>query len=415
MTSVFQRTGWIGTERLLRAGSLICVQLLLARYFTLDDYGRFTVLSAYIAIACVVGSLGLDGGLVQSALRSAGGGVYGRLLLSRFGAGALCAAIGAILLSQLQIEQDRVCLLLAAGVAICSMQDFLEAPYLLGPGLRRLLSLRAAIVFLGMVAKVAAAIFIGTLESVLAAWLIESIALVFLHLHLLPADARNGSINQASRFGNGLVSAAVPLWLSGIAICAYLRADQLIIAKLLPSAELAAYGAAQRLFEASFLVQQSLIAALLAPYMTARDRGPAEAAHFLRRITCVIVAFSAVAALLTYLGAELLIDTLFGPRFSAAVPLFQNLCLALPVIAWGVLRSIWIYSNQLGWAALIQNLIAGLLGVNLNLALIPIGGTDYASRIYVLCVLCAFVISGFFIPSMRRLHWQLSYPNQLHR
>jgi O-antigen/teichoic acid export membrane protein len=171
-----------------------------------------------------------------------------------------------------------------------------------------------------------------------------------------------------------LVTVAIPIGLSGLAVIAYARIDQVLVYTIAGSKEAGLYGAVYNIIDQSHFVPVSILTTL-APVLAAAwpsdplrlRRAALQVAELLSVVSFGGLAFAIVAA-------EPVVRLIFGPDFSAAAPALPVLGGAFVLICYGYLNGNLLLVMGLQGRLLRISLVA--LAVNLigNLILIPLVG-----------------------------------------
>ena len=168
-----------------------------------------------------------------------------------------------------------------------------------------------------------------------------------------------------------LLMEAAPLWVSSLAIWAYLRLDQFLVNAMLGPSALGQYAAAVRLAEGWYFIPVSMVTAAFPALLAlkTRDRSSFESGYvsLLRTLVGIGVLFGLVATW----SAPSLVGLIYGPAYVAAVPAFQVLAWVGTFAAWGAAREYWLVAEGATKYSPLTTILGALVNLGLNLWLIP--------------------------------------------
>ena len=171
-----------------------------------------------------------------------------------------------------------------------------------------------------------------------------------------------------------LVRHALPLMLNSLLATAFIQIDILILQAMQGTAVVGHYNAAYKFLNAMNVLPAAVVLAAF-PLMARAAGNPAELARWFTRAWRVLVTAAAGLVVLFFIFAEPWIDTLLGPEF------LPETAIALAILIWflplsylnGTLQYVVIASDR--QAKLTPAfLVATLVNLGMNLALVPIWG-----------------------------------------
>jgi len=194
----------------------------------------------------------------------------------------------------------------------------------------------------------------------------------------------------APRVGE-LLREAAPLGLALVFSVAYLRVGWLLLFALAGEEAVAQLGVAQRLLEVAQLVPAAILAAVFPAYARTFRTDPAAARRLARGSAAALGVLALVGTGVLLGTAHGLVPALFGPAYTAAIPVLRVLALALPAMFLSYLLTHVLIARGA------QGLVAAFGGVVLvvhavvSLSLIPTWGAVgvAASMVLVEAVLLA--------------------------
>ena len=192
-----------------------------------------------------------------------------------------------------------------------------------------------------------------------------------------------------------LLKESFPLLLSGIAIVIYNEVDKLMIRNMLTDADVGHYAVAGKIVVLILFIPQ-IIAQTITPVLV-REREGGNYKKIRQMFMDYMVWGAMVGSLAICLASSLIIKTLYGDAYLAAIPV-------LSVLAWkGLLSSLWqssghiIIVENLQKYAVLRNLTGALINVILNLFFIPRYGILGAAWATLISLSFAGIFSHIFI------------------
>ncbi len=210
-----------------------------------------------------------------------------------------------------------------------------------------------------------------------------------------------------------IVSVGLPMGISGVLIISYARIDQIIVFQIAGSGASGLYSAVYTLLDQSHFVPISVLTTL-APVMAAS--WPGDRARLLRtaRLTAELMAVTSLGALaFAVVAASPVVELIFGKEFASAAPALPVLGAAFVFICFGYLNGNLLVvlglQRRLLWISLVA-LIVNLCG---NLALVPLIGFMGAAWMTLVTEVVVFTASLSLI--LRTLELPLPRPGRIGR
>jgi O-antigen/teichoic acid export membrane protein len=191
-----------------------------------------------------------------------------------------------------------------------------------------------------------------------------------LRFHFLGTVSIAGILDRA--LARVALRGALPIWFAGIFSLLYFKVDTLFVRSMAGDAELGAYGAAYKFFEAALTLPSVLLAVTFPKLARAHGDRPVQR-RLERYLTAILVGFGCVAGLVCFFGADLLVRVAFGPGFGRAAASLRVLALGIPILYLNFGLTHFLIARDLAtkftWFALMML----VLNVALDLTLIPRG------------------------------------------
>jgi O-antigen/teichoic acid export membrane protein len=219
----------------------------------------------------------------------------------------------------------------------------------------------AALAYARSVTGLALGLLLGTLVSLgHAAW-------TFRHRYGLRAIA--GTVFDRT-LARAAIGQGIPLWLSTLVSLLYFKADVIMMRAIRGDAELGAYSAAYKIFEALLLFPAVGMAAAFPPLARA-GVDPARRRRLEALVLAVLLGVGLVAAAVIFAFTRPLVVAVYGDGYLAAVPSLRVLSIALPILFFNSALRQFLIARDLERHFLVVSLVMLLVNVALNTVLIP--------------------------------------------
>lgn len=394
-----KNSGWLLFDRLMRLLLGVLVGAWVARYLGPEGYGKLAYVFAFLAFFQVLVSLGLDSIVVRDISRdpSRADLLLGTTLVLRVVAGLAIWTIGSAT-AWLVADQESAKLfaLCAAGLAFQS-SDTVDLWFQSRSRSKRTVVSKLSAYIVSSVAKVLCILGEAPLDFFAFIVALEAI-LVSVILFL---SYRGDSLLRPWRFDRSLVLPMLkeswPILLSGLAIIAYLKADQLMVEHFMGIEALGIYYSAVTLTSLCYFVPV-LLNVSAAPFihrLAANDVDRFE--NLMRQYFLAILVMGGLIVVMLYFLAEPLVMLLYGADYVAAVEVVRIHALAVIFIFMGSAQNNWLVARKQANQMLYRSLLTITLGVLLNLWLIPAYGLVGAALCFVVASALGLFFSNFFI------------------
>jgi O-antigen/teichoic acid export membrane protein len=296
--------------------------------------------------------------------------------------------LGAFALAQAPGDSRRVCILLGVAALAGSFVDYIGA-ILRGyedfrreaaaNGLRGVLTVAGALGalhVLGSLIGFAAGLAAGATASAgLGFWLVRH------HARLRPGDGREGSAldGTAPRVAIG---EAIPMWLAGVLSTLYFRCDVVLVRYFRGDAEVGAYGAAYRVFEASTLLPSIIMAVAFPRLARAHLTGSPHRGRWSGlegRLVVLMASLGTIMGIVIYAGSDRFTGWVFGDGFARSAISLRVLALDVPVLFVNFALAPFLIARGREREYLVFAALLLVLNVGVNLMTVPrMGGPGAA-------------------------------------
>lgn len=192
---------------------------------------------------------------------------------------------------------------------------------------------------------------------------------------VLVARQEWAAVEGARRDARSLLAQVAPLAATAVITLLYLRVDVLLLARFRGDEEAGLFAASFRLVEALFLFSGGIVAGSF-PLIAARVSGARTELARLSRFVCGLLLSIAVPAAAGFVMlAEPIVELLYGSSFARSAPSLRLLALALVAIYVNALTTHLLVATRRGRALVTVMLVRLVVGLGIDLLLIPSMGS----------------------------------------
>ncbi len=409
---IVREASWLAGAKIIQGVASILATFVIARYL---GPGRFGELSLGIATASLVATatalglehiatreLALDGtaplrtGLAFATLR--------RLRLLGAIAGVLLLLVASLTENARQYGISGLLFALCL-LPLAQVGDLSEWRLIATGRSRKVAMVTASVAPLAALGRLALAFSASPLVAF--GWILVAeftVRSTLLKLATRSLDAASPSKGVASATAAiGLLRESMPLLLSGLAVFVYMRIDQFMIAGMLGIRQVGLYSAIVMLAEMPLVLPVLLLKAAL-PALTKKSADNSVIMEqALVRLMRSVFLLHAVVAIVLALFAEIIVVTLYGENYRAAVLAFRIQVLGAPFVALGVLSSAWLVLHRCTGHAFRRTIIGAIANIALNFVLIPRCGIAGAAAATLVAQLIATYLADLCYAETREL------------
>ncbi len=373
--AILGNTGWLFADRVVRMGIGLLVGVWVARYLGPERFGTLNYAAAIVGTLAFLASLDLDSVLVRelSIDPAKRGKLLGTAFRLRLAAGALCA-LGALSAAWALRPGDAA----FAAMTLCFSAALLTpAPDIVEAWFRARLEAQWVVAARGAVYLLVAGLRVGLVLAgastlAFAAAAAAEAILASLALWAVFRWAGWGWQDWAwdSGLAKALLRAAAPLMLSSLAIVAYMKIDQFMLASMAGDAEVGLYSAAVRLSELWYFLPLAL-AGSAGPALSVVRADPAVFEdRWIKLFKAMLLIALPVAALMSVLAGPLC-DLVYGSAFAGTGPILALHVWAGVFVFVGVAQGAAEIARSRTRQMMLRTWCGALLNVALNLLWIP--------------------------------------------
>lgn len=384
-----QQFGWLVMAKIVQGIASLAATLAVARALGPIEFGSLSLAIAIASFVALAAALGLEQIATRDLVSTEDTPRTLRLLRCLRGSGALLGA--AVLLTVATVPQIQTLgagplVLVLALLPLVQVGDLEEWRLVAAGQAHRVATAVIAVSPIAALARFvlafAGADAIAFAWVLVAEWALRSLLMAMISRRLItqPGDSSPASLRDAIE----LLRESMPLLLAGIAVFAYMRIDQLMIAAMLGQRQVGLYSAVVALAELPLVLPMLLLRATLPALTRQSQENPVQRDRTLLRLMGISMYLHLGVALAMALVAEPLILIAYGETYLPAVDAFRIQVLAAPLVALGVLSSAWLVLERCTGHALRRTLLGAFANIGLNAFLIPaygIAGAAFATVI----------------------------------
>lgn len=398
---------WMLAEQFLRILSGIFVGIYIARYLGPEQFGVLSYSLALSAFAITVSRLGMDAILIRELVHDKFKvrALVGTAFWLMVTAAAICYVLGSILVwnSGADIkEKVYISILLVSPFFTAFLaidyffQSRVEAKY---PSICKTFVLMGmSLVKLGMI-LLSAELFWFVVASLLDHALLAALLLNAYLSRKAPVFFGALDLSVAKK----MLKSAWPMVLSAVAILLYMRIDQIMIRHMLGVAEVGIYSAAVKIYE-TWMVLPYVISVSLLPLMAKLKLDNEQL--YVERITQIfrfVIWLSALAALTVFAIGEHLVVLTFGEAYRESSGVINIVMWAAVFAAMGSVSARYFNIEHMEKKIALRTVVAAVINVVLNFALIPAYGIYGAAVATLVCTCFANYVMDWFDRDLRTL------------
>ena len=363
------------TDRLVRIGLGLAVNVVMARTLGPADFGLFAYALTLAAFFLPLGTLGLERIVVRELARGTvpEGSMLGSITLARLAGGMLGAALAvsvAVLASGSERALTGGLVALIATGNLWQAFDVIDWSFQARRDFKRGTGARLLAFILGAGIKLTV-LFVGAgLLTVAVVTLLEMILAAGFQLAFwLRAGGRIAVWKFDAALAVSLVRMSSPLLIGEIAVWIFQKADMLILQQVASDSEVGYYSVAQRLGQAGYFLP--VLAVQIFSPMVAQARSEGEALQLVQKVMNGLVLAAYALAVGLMLASGLLVRGLFGDAFTPATVLLVCLAWSNVFVFMGCAHTLYLVNRDAQKLSLRLAWLTAVTSVALNLMLVP--------------------------------------------
>ena len=402
----FTNATWLMGEKILRMGVGLFVGVWVARYLGPEQFGLLSYAQSFVFLFTAIATLGLDGIVVRELVKDET--QRDVLLGTSFG----LKLIGAILILpvlavavQLTSNDDYTNLLVFIVASATIFQSFNVIDfYYQSKVLSKYVALANTIALaLSSIVKISLLLSDAPLVTfaIMTVFDVAVLAIGLIVYYKKTSHLQLFNWRFEWSMAKSLLKDSWPLILSGLAISAYMKIDQVMIKEMLNAEAVGQYAAAVRLSEAWYFIPMAIVLSLFPAIVNARKVSEALYLQRLQRLYSLMIWLAiAIALPMTFLS-DLIVIFLYGNDYAQAGSVLMIHIWATVFVFLGVAFSKFLIAENLVKKAFYRTVTGAVANVLLNYILIPTSGITGAAAATLLSQAVANLLYDIFDRDLR--------------
>ncbi|EKV03433.1 membrane protein involved in the export of O-antigen and teichoic acid [Leptolyngbya sp. PCC 7375] len=398
-------TAWLLVERITKIFSELIVVLILARYLGPNQFGLLSYVTALIGLGSVFAKLGLDDIAVRFLVEDDDqhNSVLATCFLLKIVSGAL-AYVALVAFAHSSQQQEITLLICILGLTLpIQGMEVLGFSFKASLNSRPLVISNSISLLIGCVVKVVCVITQQPLQ--IFAWcILLEIIIGFVNLsfayYFTNHQTRFISTVSVDQIKH-LIYASFPILISGIAVTAYMRADQIMIKEMLGSEALGLYSAASKISESWYFVPTIITRSLLPVAVRLKKEDPIAFDRLFKLLFRYLTFISIIALALFSFFSGSLIRFLFGSEYIASGNVLVAHSFGGIFVCMGLGLSLWAVVEGKTGKMMINTGVGAIINITLNFFFIKEFGILGAAISTVIARAFAGVFLNYFIRELQ--------------
>jgi O-antigen/teichoic acid export membrane protein len=384
LLKILDNIGWLFVDKILRMGVGLLVGVWFARYLGPEQFGIVNFALAFTGLFGAIASLGLQSIVVRDLVRDPDSArlTLGTATLLHLIGGFVAFVLILIAIACLRPEdllaRSIVAILGAmqlfklSEIAVYWFESQVKSKYVVW--VQNIIFLVFAIIKVILIIN-EASLFVFVWLMLLEAFLIAVILLVILNRFGIAIASFRASIRKAI----SLLKDSWPLAISGLAVMAYMRIDQIMLAEMKGDNAVGFFSAGTRISEVWYFIPMSIVATVTPSLINAKNKSVRKYFYQTQKLYDWLVFLCiAVAIPVAFLSDEI-ISILYGKLYSDSAAVLAIHIWASIFVCLGVASSQNLLMENKQIIAMQRTLAGLVVNILLNIILIPKYGVIGAS------------------------------------
>lgn len=396
LIKIIDNIGWLFFDKILRLGVGLLVGIWVARYLGPEQFGVFNYAFALVSLFGAIGGLGLNGIVVRDLVNHPedAGSTLGTAFFLQVIGGLLVFTLAVVTVSMTRPGDEYITHL----VVIMSFATIFKATevvkYWFESQLQSKYTVWVENISFVMLALVKVILVLKKASLMAFAWA-GFIETVLVSTGLMATYAwKNGvfgwrlSLERART----LLNHSWPLILSGLAIMAYMRIDQIMLGQLLGDEAVGIYSAAIRVSEVWYFIPTAIVTSVFPSIIQAKKYSKHLYNERLQNLYNLMFFLSFIIALSVTFLSNWIAYYLFGDSFHGVASVLAIHVWVGVFCSFSIASGKWFINEGFIKLAFLRNLYGLFLNIPLNYALIPIYQAEGAA----IATLVSYSVSAYF-------------------
>jgi polysaccharide transporter, PST family len=377
------------------------------RYLGPDNYGIINYVLAFIGIATVITSFGMESFFIKELVNMPerkGELIYSGFVLRLLASGIMFLGLLAVLYYTNEPPKIFVLFFLLVPQLFTNAFGIVDLAFQAELRSRVTIISRTASFVLGAILKLLA-IFTHQDIYVFAVLMMVDIALadIFLFFYYKKKHSAFLFRNLRLSYIKEIFFKAIPFLISNVAIVFYMKIDQILLGKLTSTKEVGYFTASTKVTEVFYFIPLVITGSLFGLLINAKRDSFGKYLSKARMIFFSFMGLSLLIAIIVSLLSAPIVSLLFGSRFMPSVGILQVYIWTVVFVFAGVAFNQILVIENMQVVVLYKTLIGVCINVILNLLLIPGYGALGAAMATIVTQFVSSVGANFFFKNSRDL------------
>lgn len=401
---VFSNAGWIIGCKVCKAFLMFITTMITARYLGVSNYGLISYAASIVNFAVPVMRLGLDSILVREIVvkPEKEGETLGTAILLNIASSILCI-IGVTSFAAIANRGEKDTILVCFCYSLLLLFQAIEIIYYWFQA--KLLAKFSAMAMLFSYIFIAVIQFILILKKVNIYWfaLSHSIDFLFIAIFLLIIYKRLNGIHLSFSFTRAkeLLNIGKYYIISTLMVRIYVNTGRIMLKLMCGNEETGIYSAAITCAEMTSFVFAAIIDSMRPIIFESKEKNKEAFNQKMSQLYSIIFYFSLVQCVFITLFAPLIIRIMYGTSYNPAISVLQVVVWYTTYSYFGVVRDIWILSENKQKYLWRINLLGAIVNIVLNFVFIPLLGAMGAAIVALVTQIFNNVIVGYILHPIR--------------
>lgn len=405
---ILSNIGWLFADRILRMGIGLVVGIWVARYLGPEQFGVYNYAIAFVTLFSVFGTLGLDSIVVRDLVNdpinreeTLGTAFILKLIGSIV---AILLAVGSI--SLLRPTDSLMYWLVAITALGIIFQAFDTIDFWFQSQVQSKYTVYSKNLAFAFIAIVKIILIKTESPLITFAWAgLAEIILGFIGLIFIYQNCGNTLIKWRVSIARAklLLKSSTPLLFSSIAIIIYMKIDQIMLGEMIGNKAVGLYSAVTRISEVWYFIPTVISSSVFPAILEAKKHDEKLYYQHLTKLFKLMALVSYIVAIpTTFLGGWFM-NLLYGNNYREAGIILAVHIWAGLFVCLGVVRCLWINTENLMVFSSITTAIGAICNILLNLYMIPKFQGLGAAIATVIAYAIADVFSCFFYNRTKKI------------
>jgi polysaccharide transporter, PST family len=407
----FQNIFWMVSDRLWRMITSLIVGVWVIRYLGPDNYGIINYVLAFIGIATVITSFGMESFLIKELVNMPerkGELIYSGFVLRILASAVMFLALLAVLYYTNEPAKIFLLFFLLVPQLFTNAFSIVDLAFQAELQSRITIISRTASFILGAILKLLA-IFTHQGIYVFAVLMMSDIVVadIFLFFYYKKKHSTFLFKNLRVSYVKEIFFKSIPFLISNVAIVFYMKIDQILLGKLTSTKEVGYFTASTKVTEVFYFIPLVITGSMFGLLINSRKESAGKYLNKSRIIFFSFLGLSLLISIAISLLSAPIISLLFGSTFLPSVEVLQVYIWTVVFVFAGVAFNQILVIENMQVVVLYKTLIGVCINVILNLLLIPGYGALGAAMATIVTQFVSSVGANFFFKNSRELF--LSY------